>query len=114
MLPPEVTVTVAVLPEMVLSMQTRPDTLLAQLAWNVLDPLELHVWPSTVAGMTDALAVAHSLAKPIFSAIFAPASAREREFKNPGIAIAERMPITATTIISSTNENALAAAMRGS
>lgn len=43
MLPAEVTVTVAVLPEMVLSMQIRPDTLLAQLAWNVLDPLELHV-----------------------------------------------------------------------
>ena len=43
MLPVDVTVTVAVVPEMVLLMQTRPDTLLAQVAENVLDPLELHV-----------------------------------------------------------------------
>lgn len=76
MLPVDVTVTVAVVPEMVLLMQTRPDTLLAQVAENVLELVELHVWVPTVAGITDALAVAHSLAKLIASAIFAPASAR--------------------------------------
>jgi hypothetical protein len=46
--------------------------------------------------------VAHSLARPRASPTAAPAAAAERAPKKLGSATAERMPITATTIISST------------
>lgn len=57
--------------------------------------------------MSEAANVAHSLASPSASPMAAPAWAAFRACRYCGSATAERMPITATTIISSTNVNPL-------
>jgi len=59
----------------------------------------------------SALKVAHSVAKPKASAIFVLESLRSLTFRYWGMATADRIPMIATTIISSTRVKPLLAAL---
>jgi len=117
--PLELTVTfAALLPDVDVALRHRIPTGPAFHVPETEPPLEaqLTVTEATVPGAApmppEAANVAHSLARPMISPTLDPAKAELRAWRYWGKATAERMPMTATTIISSTKVKPLAMPLR--